>query len=226
VERWQEIRPGDPGGAPAVLGAVAWGFFHPQLVAVRDARRLVTLDVERARIDLCGGDEDPTRVWWPADTTAEVVGAGDRAVEAAYRLLVEQAVTVLGPLVELIRSQVSIGRRGLWAHVVDTFNGVGPRYTDPAPDRLCAELGLMERARAGTPLAQRAVVVDIDRPDGCRRVVRTSACCLAYLAPHHPGDRSLPWSEGPWADYCMRCPLIPLEETVRRADHWLDHDGV
>lgn len=220
---WEQIRPGDPGGAPAVIGAVAWALFHPQLVAVREARLLITIDVAEVRVDLLGSDDDPTRVWWPTGTAVEPVGDDERDVEAAYRHLVEQAVAALEPLVELVRGRVSVGRRGLWAHVVDTFNGVGPDYGDPDPERLTAELAVMERARARTPLAQRAVLVDVDRPDGLRRVVRTSACCLAYLVPHERDEADpRPWDCGPWADYCMRCPLIPVEETVLRANYWLD----
>jgi hypothetical protein len=223
---WEQIRPGDPGGAPAVMGAVAWALFHPQLVAVREARLLITVDVAAARVDLLGGDDDPTRVWWPVGTAVEPVGEAEHDVEAAYRRLVEQAVVALEPLVDLVRTRVSLGRRGLWAHVVDTFNGVGPDYGDPDPERLTVELAIMERARARTPLAQRAVLVDVDRPDGQRRVVRTSACCLAYLASHeHDEDDPRPWACGPWADYCMRCPLIPVEETVARANYWLDDES-
>lgn len=213
----------EEGGAPAVIGAVAWGLFHPQLVAVCEARQLITVDVAGARIDLFGGDDDPTRVWWPTDTMVEPIGDDDRDVEAAYRRLVRQAVAALDPLVELVRTRVSLGRRGLWAHVVGTFNGVGPDSADPDPDRLSAELTLMERARSGTPFAQRAVLLDVDRPDGRRRLVRTSACCLAYLEPYEPDeDDPRPWARGPWVDYCTRCPLIPVEETVTRANYWLD----
>lgn len=220
---WDQLRPGDPSGAPGVIGTVAWALFHPQLVAVREARKLITVDVTRARVDLFGGDDDPIRVWWPTDTMVEPVGDDEGDVEAAYRHLVRQAVAALEPLVELVRTRVSLGRRGLWAHVVGTFNGVGPDYVDPDPDRLSAELAIMERARAGTRLARRAVLLDVDRPDGRRCLVRTSACCLAYLAPYEPDeDDPRPWAKGPWVDYCTRCPLIPLVETVARANYWLD----
>ncbi|MFN3216848.1 MAG: hypothetical protein ACE367_10165 [Acidimicrobiales bacterium] len=223
LQWWDQLRPGDPGGAPGVIGTVAWALFHPQLVAVREARKLITVDVTRARVDLFGDDDDPTRVWWPTDTQIEPVGDDEGDVEAAYRHLVGQAVVALEPLVELVRTQVSLGRRGLWAHVVGTFNGVGPDYVDPDPDRLSAELVIMERARAGSPLAQRAVLLDLDRPDGRRRLVRTSACCLAYLAPYEPDeDDPRPWANGPWISYCTRCPLIPEEETIARAHYWLD----
>jgi hypothetical protein len=222
LERWREARPGDPGGPPAVLGSVAWALYLPRLLTVRDRRLLIRHDPHEVRFELAGEDE-PTRVWWPATAVDPVTGDGG-AVEA-YRFLVEEAVSALGPLVEAVRARHRCGRRGLWAHVVDVFNMVGPRYDQPDPAPRCTELRLMRQARAGTPLDQPVALVDVERPDGRREMIRTSACCLAYLVPLQPGGESRPWHGGPWERYCMRCPLIPVEESVARAHYWLDREA-
>jgi hypothetical protein len=218
VARWRAAQPLSPPDPPAAIEAVAWALCLPPLLAVRERRMSICVELTMVRIEL--DDREHTTVWWPAHTTVEPV---DTALDA-YRRVVDDTVGLLGPLVEAIRERVAIGRRGLWGHVVNVFDAVGPRYTDVDPGPATAELALVERARAGTPLAQRTVLVDIDRSDGCRRTVRTSACCLAYRTSLPPDVRPRPWHSGPWARYCMACPLIPFDETVARANYWLDQE--
>jgi hypothetical protein len=232
IAHWRTLNPGDPGNPSLVIGNVAWMTLSPQLLAVKRARRLVMVDLSAVRLGMFGGDDDPGRAWWPADVVVQDLDAGDDdAIVAAYRHLALQAIETLSPLVETVRARVSEGRRGLWAHVVNQFFELGPGYSDADPAPARAELDLVVRALEGTVLAHRPVVVDIPRSDGDRQMLRTTACCLAYLSPHdHTADGgepapARPWDDGPWAHYCMSCPLIPIEETVSRAQYWIDSEG-
>jgi hypothetical protein len=230
VAHWRTLNPSDPGNPSLVIGVVAWLAYGARLRAVERKRHLISVDSHAVRFGLFGGDHDPSRAWWPDDATVEPIADDPDAIVDAYRHLALDAVETLTPLVEAVRAKVSEGRRGLWAQVVNTFFEIGPGYdtADPLPAR--AELDLLLRAVEGTPLAHRPVVVDIPRSDGDRQMVRTTACCLAYQSPHtHATDDGepepvRPWDDGPWAHYCMSCPLIPIEETVARAQYWIEHE--
>jgi hypothetical protein len=234
LAHWRSLNASDPTGPAGVIGLVAWLAFWPQLRAVRESRQLITVDPHGMRFGCFGTDHEPSRIWWPADATVEPIGPDDHDLADAYRCLVTDAVTALTPLVEAVRVMAATGRRGLWAQVVNTFFGVGPDYAMADPATARRHLALMLDACAGTPLAHQPVVLDVPRSDGIHQMVRTTACCLAYLAtaednaddePSAEGgvaEERPPWQDGPFAHYCMSCPLIPIEETVLRVNYWLD----
>ena len=220
---WHERNPDDPPEYRAgVIGSVARMAFAPLLALVGRERVLPGVDVSEMRFGFSEGHGAPDRVWWPNDVTVEPVAD----LEATLSLLIAGAIDFLTPLVHATRLRVPIGQRGLWGRVIDVFTGLGPGYDHPDPQTQCDDLSVFRRLVAGTVLDQPIEVVVIDRPDGVRCMVRTVACCFAYKkSPDDHGEREVrPWDDSEWSRHCMSCPLIPVEETVRRANYWIEDE--
>jgi hypothetical protein len=209
-----------PEYAAGVVGAVAWMVYAPILASLCEHRRRPLIAAVDVLMRFPTVDDEVDQVWWPAATP--LIDVAD--LDTTLRELVAEAIEFLTPLVDAVRARTPVGRRGLWGRVVDVFASVGPSYEHVEVDRRTADLQAFRRAAAGTVLDQPIELVDIARPEGTRRMVRTVACCFAYKADSHDDDEheQRPWDGGEWARYCMSCPLIPVEETILRANYWLD----
>jgi hypothetical protein len=211
-----ELQPGSPPEYRAgLVGSVAWMTLTPILSMIGEHRRCPRVDLADIRFRFSYADEIG-HVWWPDSVIVDPVVDLDDTLRA----LVLHSIDRLGPLVDAVRSWAPVGRRGLWGRVVDVFTGLGPSYEHPDPTRRLADLAAFRRAAAGTVLDQRIEVLEVDQPDGMRRMVRTVACCYAYKAEREAAG-SRPWDDGEWAGYCTSCPLIPVAESVARARYWL-----
>jgi hypothetical protein len=222
---WRRRDPHDPPEyAAGVVSHVAWMMLAPQLAVLSAERSFIDVDLQAIAMSFPSGHDEPADVWWPAviDVRHHVDPAGvlDRVVA--------DVIEVLTPLVRATRQRVPVGTRGLWGRVADVFTALGPSYEREDVARRDADLLAFLHAARGTVLELPIELVDIARPDGDRKMVRTIACCFAYKSdPDAESDAddspTRPWNDGPWARYCMSCPLIPVEETIARANYWLDH---
>lgn len=233
---------GDADPEAAVRSAFAWVTWvtagGPTRLA-HQAGRLVMIEPSRMWLHagLVGGHPAIDRIAFAAPEVTVLAGdelAGGARVRVAgsreelYRLHAEQLARALGPVLEQAFTRVTGSRRSLWSVITGDTAGscfhLATDADDPHSGRREAEAFIA--AAAETPLAMRLRFVEFTHGGRAHVSMRTPACCLAYRTPHVGEDGPHPSSAGPWQHYCSTCPVVPEEETVRRAVWWLEHaDG-
>jgi hypothetical protein len=207
------------GGAPTVTartaavtllaGDLASALAGPLAAALVGQERALLLDARRVAVRL-GPDGvaalalPPALGVLPGDPLAGHDGVRLLPdVTALRRVAADGYVTLLGPVLDAVRTFARRGPRGLWAEAGDRLTaavflaaraqGVG------APEEIARLLA------AAPPLLRHPVGwVDVPVPGGHVPWKRRTVCCLAYQTPRWAGQ------------YCTTCPLVPAAETVRR----------
>lgn len=132
-------------------------------------------------------------------------------LDALRRWLIDGYIALLEPFLEQVRVQSRRGRRALWADAGDRLATylllTGRLLGDPAAGRAEADALL---AAAPPPLGHRVAWIEFEHQGQPVTWKRRSVCCLAYQAPRWQGQ------------YCSTCPMLPLEETIRRTCDWFD----
>lgn len=147
--------------------------------------------------------------------------------EIMVRNLVDDSRRFLEPIIEAVRPNVSVGRRGLWGLTLDSLLWPYAVQDESEPPTAPRErVARVMDAAAGSPFSRRLDWIDFDHAGRACTELRTSSCCLHYKWPHTDETLRADGGDPRWNAYCMLCPLIPTDESVHRAIWWIEHpDG-
>lgn len=174
---------------------------YPLVAGVFTERRLLrpSLDALWVRLDRTGDFFDALAVERAA--ASEAPDNSPAGLAALQGELMDTYVELLDPVLSAVEAAGRRGRRALWADAADRIAGwyllIGQSTGEV--DRAVSEADAT-LAAAGSSLPGCAQWITA----GDRTFKRRAVCCLAYRSPRFRDQ------------YCATCPLLPVEESVRR----------